>query len=1187
MRNLKRALSLGLTAAMISGLMVMGSSAASSYTDVADTDNVEAIEVLKTVGIMIGDESGDFNPDQNVTRNEMAVVMANLMEYNVASYKDTSPFTDVPSWAEPYVAACWTNGITAGYSDTIYGGSDTVTTAQAALMLMKALGYFQYASDFGSDWQLATTRQGNAIDLFDGVDSGVTAPMTRNDVAQLVLNTLEAGTVTASTDGSWSIGDIVINNNVTYNYVTSNADYAESIHKVQSTDSNTDAGRSIVELGEQLYQGDLRLREGTTDDFGRPSRTWSYENSEIGTYADTPDLTYTAKVEAGDIYKDLGLGSSVNKNNVTVYVNGVEEDDLALSIRKGSDDKVGESANGVLTEVYYDEEADTVLVAQIHTYVGTVVRTVEATDNRDAYVVIAPEAPIGTGLTAPISGNEQFETDEDFDDEAYVLYTYSESADEIKSVQLAEEVTGTVTRAENDRQNEEDAKALTIDGTRYTDSLMVAGEKLGDISVDEEYIVYLDSYGYMIYVERIDEIGDYALLYNIDSGSLFNSNKAALIFADGTSAIVNTAEDYSEVEELNYDFNGDGKVDSTDQTGWDSSYGSRKAPVIVTYRVDKDNVYTLRAARGYQGVSNTYGASNASVGETDMLLVNNKAGITGLPVDPVTANSATTFVIRDPETRNYNKIGDWTSYVGIKNAPSIDIRDLDNTTTRTAANESSEMADVYYYCKNGRMVTIMFVVPDAEVVVEDGVNKNIYLSSRDVSNLIHDTNYSVSYYEYNAVVDGEPTTVMVASDVKVNGATQSEIAAGQLSGIYGRYTTNKDGIITSLTSGTAYTSVNDESGIINGLAGIDKVSKEYTILVGKNASGYDYTITVDEDADIFYVDVDGDVNVSSYSGIAIDDDDLVYAVVDDYMVQTLVIFEVDTTNDARGSVSVTPTGTINAVVGDASVVLTANATGATTRDEIVSYQWYSDNNPADNTVNSKTGAVSNATKLNGETGRTLTISTAQASNTYYFCVVEFYNDRVTGQDTVYVGSSNAVQVVVSEAPIADMKVRVSYRLSDGTEVAEEIRTVPATSANGDNEVVVAVDLSKITGYSIKGLSSKTIEYQAGERVTVEFTVELTNYSLTVAPDAVPGGYTTSGAPATATYGQTVTLTVTANDNSSGKQAYTSCEVAGIPATVQFVNDGDGSSTPAVYKVTFTMPAQNLNVGTGAINNWKL
>ena len=46
MRNLKRALSLGLTAAMISGLMVMGSSAA-SYADVTSENNVEAIEVLE------------------------------------------------------------------------------------------------------------------------------------------------------------------------------------------------------------------------------------------------------------------------------------------------------------------------------------------------------------------------------------------------------------------------------------------------------------------------------------------------------------------------------------------------------------------------------------------------------------------------------------------------------------------------------------------------------------------------------------------------------------------------------------------------------------------------------------------------------------------------------------------------------------------------------------------------------------------------------------------------------------------------------------------------------------------------------------------------------------------------------------------------------------------------------------
>ena len=67
MRNLKRALSLALATVMTMGLMMVGTGA--SYKDVKATDNVEAIEVLQTVGIMTGDENGNFNPDANVTRN--------------------------------------------------------------------------------------------------------------------------------------------------------------------------------------------------------------------------------------------------------------------------------------------------------------------------------------------------------------------------------------------------------------------------------------------------------------------------------------------------------------------------------------------------------------------------------------------------------------------------------------------------------------------------------------------------------------------------------------------------------------------------------------------------------------------------------------------------------------------------------------------------------------------------------------------------------------------------------------------------------------------------------------------------------------------------------------------------------------------------------------------------------------
>ena len=85
MRNLKRALSLALASVMVLGLTVAGSGA--SYADVTAEQNQEASEVLQAVGIMTGDGNGSFNPDANVTRNEMAVIMSNLMDYRVANYK--------------------------------------------------------------------------------------------------------------------------------------------------------------------------------------------------------------------------------------------------------------------------------------------------------------------------------------------------------------------------------------------------------------------------------------------------------------------------------------------------------------------------------------------------------------------------------------------------------------------------------------------------------------------------------------------------------------------------------------------------------------------------------------------------------------------------------------------------------------------------------------------------------------------------------------------------------------------------------------------------------------------------------------------------------------------------------------------------------------------------------------------
>ena len=592
MRNLKRALSLGLTAAMISGLMVMGTSAA-SYADVTSENNVEAIEVLESVGIMIGDESGNFNPDQNVTRNEMAVVMSNLMEYNVASYKNTSPFTDVPAWAEPYVAACYTNGITSGYSDTVYGGSDNVTTAQAALMLMKALGYFQYASDFGSDWQLATTRQGNAIDLFVGVDSGVTQPMTRNDVAQLVLNTLKSGTVEASTDGSWSIGDVTINNNVTYSFITSNQTYATAIDDARSTSNNSDAQRSIVELGEQLYMGDLKLNDNTTDVFGRPSRYWEYEGNEIGTYTKTELLRqeYTAEVTGRDLYDLLGK-SIIDDYSFDIYVDGeteksvlgdayFTEDDLT----RANDDAVGDTGNGVLTQVYQDIDNHEITIAVINTYLAKAQEDYDE-KNEEVDLTIYELDNKGSSRTPVFVKMDDSKEDYTVESDEFDIADVAENdlflvtvADGAVQSMVAPEILSDTTIA-----NFRLEKYVTADGTQYdyADTVMYDEEVLDaydDANMkDITYNVILDPYGYMIGIEQNEDPDQYVFLTGIDGNSSNLSVKTAdanVIFLDGRMATIKVKMDKSDLDTI------------TAGKNWS------QINAWCTYTEDKDGNYTL------------------------------------------------------------------------------------------------------------------------------------------------------------------------------------------------------------------------------------------------------------------------------------------------------------------------------------------------------------------------------------------------------------------------------------------------------------------------------------------------------------------------------------------------------------------------------------------------------------------
>ena len=836
---MKKFLSLVLALVMTMSLVTV-SAGAKDFTDDSEITYKEAVDVISALGVVDGYSGGDFRPDDVLTRGAAAKIICNLIlgpTTASALAASTAPFKDVPvtNTFAGYITYCSQQGIISGYADGTFRPTGTLSGNAFMKMLLGALGYDSSIEGYtGANWQVSVIKQASGIGLDDGNDEFVgSKAVTRQEAALYAFNMLQATMVEYDQQNTIVVGDITINTTSSRSDVENNGKSDKYI--------NSDGKMQFAEK----YFTDLRLDDSGEDDFARPSNVWTLKSDEIGTYAKDADATYTTKVEVGDIYKDLGLNKTVAKDDVSVYVDGVSskdhpnmKDQLPVAIKKGDDDtKFG--ANGVLTEVFYDEDDGTVTITEVNTYVGQVSKNVAATSKKDAYVVVST-----LDVVPSESGNLEFETNEEFEEDAYVLYTYSEAAEEVKSVAAAEEVSGTVTKVINKASDDEN-KGLTIADTAYKTSRTVSGELLGDVSVKNDYTVYLDAYGYVIYIEEEELTAqDYALVLATANKSDFVGKKAELLFADGTTKVVTTEKDYSN--------------DIADNT-------------IVTYKVDSDNVYTLKEVSSKQDK----GGYNKTVKETDIsnfVLKNDKASI-NVNGTAVTANSKTLFVVQDTEDTD-----EYTAYTGIKNAPSI-----------TAASGKDRQVDVYYFCKNGSMVTVMFIMPESKVDVEDDSSKMLFLAGESVSDLIHDADDD--YFEYNAVVNGEITTVKVAE----------ELGDG-LNGLYKSFSTNKYGVITKVTRYDSFDNTTDSKQAVNGGTGVDKRSGDYTVIL--DTADDNWTVSVDDDAAFYTVDKKGNISTGSYRSVVKDNNDKVYAVISDYLVQSLFIETVEDDEKDSGKVEI-------------------------------------------------------------------------------------------------------------------------------------------------------------------------------------------------------------------------------------------------------------------------------------------
>ena len=207
---MKKLLALVLTLVMTMALVVTSNAA---FTDAADIEHTEAVEVLNALNVINGKEDGSFfDPNGTVTRAEMAKMITVIMlgDVDVTAFKGTTTdLKDATGWAEAYIKFCYSQGIIAGKGNNLFDGNANVTAAEAAKMLLVAIGYNAEVQGYtGAQWAINVTRDAQMSKFYDDLSVGAYQALTRDEAAQMIYNAVLAKTIVKSSSVDRLTGNI-------------------------------------------------------------------------------------------------------------------------------------------------------------------------------------------------------------------------------------------------------------------------------------------------------------------------------------------------------------------------------------------------------------------------------------------------------------------------------------------------------------------------------------------------------------------------------------------------------------------------------------------------------------------------------------------------------------------------------------------------------------------------------------------------------------------------------------------------------------------------------------------------------------------------------------------------------------------------------------------------------------------
>lgn len=186
---MKKLISLFLVVIMIMSMSTV--TFAANFEDVADThSNYEAVETLETLGIIQGYEDGTYGPDKTLTRAECATMLTRAM-YPVY-YGTSEAFSDVPvtHWARIYIDTAYRHGLMIGHGNGTFGPDEELTYTQFARVILNTLGYGEF------EWPVGVNTVAYELGLYNNIPvTDFETGCIRAHAAQMLFNAFDLAVV--------------------------------------------------------------------------------------------------------------------------------------------------------------------------------------------------------------------------------------------------------------------------------------------------------------------------------------------------------------------------------------------------------------------------------------------------------------------------------------------------------------------------------------------------------------------------------------------------------------------------------------------------------------------------------------------------------------------------------------------------------------------------------------------------------------------------------------------------------------------------------------------------------------------------------------------------------------------------------------------------------------------------------